>query len=95
LRLVEIGSQVRDSGRTLYLDYGGNGWRWSMRSFKISKGGRCLVDFDITEKKLLIETFSGIDEIFDKVDKEGTLFGSADYHYKLIKIEGLLLNNKT
>jgi hypothetical protein len=66
-----------------------------MSSFKISKGGRCLVDFNIKDKTLLIETFSAIEEIFDKVDKEGTLFGSADYHYKLITIDELSLNKMT
>jgi hypothetical protein len=45
--LVELGSQVKDLGRKLEIDLAGEGgWLWSKKTFKLSKGGRCLVDFD-------------------------------------------------
>ena len=62
---------------------------WSKKTFKLSKGGRCLVDFDPVKKELLIESFLCIEDLFEKKDKDGNLFGSVGFKYRLLKVQGL------
>jgi len=86
---MKIGHQIESVSKTLTL-VNTDGWSWRNLSFKLTRGGHRMLDYDRGKKRMLLETFPSIEGIFTKTDAAGTSFGDRDYQYKVVKVEGLV-----
>jgi len=86
---MKIGHSIEKASKTLTL-VNTDGWSWRNFSFKLTRGGHRMVDFDRSKKRILLETFPSIESIFNKTDGAGISFGDRDYQYKVLKVEGLV-----